>query len=159
MRNQRGFTLIELMLVVLIIGLITAIALPLYGNAMRNAERKALAVDCREIQSAFSRYQIDNGVYPADADFDLATMDPLVSDGYFTSLGPFLQKIEGNAVTLYTAPDVNGTDRQFIMIIKTISDDPEIVIITDTDQIGSYGWLGGVYVVVDGVVTPVGEAW
>ena len=62
--RARGFTLIEIMVVVVIIGLLAAIVAPnLIGNIDRAAVTRAKA-DIRAIDSALSLYRLDNFRYP-----------------------------------------------------------------------------------------------
>ena len=61
---QRGFTLIEIMVVVVIIGLLAAIVAPnLIGNIDRAAVNRARA-DIRSIETALNLYRLDNFRYP-----------------------------------------------------------------------------------------------
>ena len=63
--SQRGFTLIEIMVVVVIIGLLAAIVAPnLIGNIDRAAVNRARA-DIRSIETALNLYRLDNFGYPS----------------------------------------------------------------------------------------------
>lgn len=62
--QQRGFTLIEIMVVVVIIGLLAAIVAPnLIGNIDRAAVARAKG-DLRSIETALNLYRLDNFRYP-----------------------------------------------------------------------------------------------
>ena len=59
-KNQKGFTLVELMVVVVIIGILVAIAVPVYNNIQGTAAEKAHKANIRTIQSAVMMYQTEN---------------------------------------------------------------------------------------------------
>ena len=65
MNNQRGFTLIELMIVVAIIGILTAIAFPLYANIQSRARVAKAQADLRTLASAVVVYSAHSGSLPA----------------------------------------------------------------------------------------------
>ena len=65
MQNEKGFTLVELMVVVVILGILVAIAVPVYKNVTDNANRKAVEANLRTIDGAIMQYQaVNNGTSP-----------------------------------------------------------------------------------------------
>ncbi len=66
-RKQEGFTLVELMVVVLIIGILVAIAIPVFNSAKKNAQKKSCFANQRTIDGACNSYQAEYGVFPSAA--------------------------------------------------------------------------------------------
>ena len=63
MRNQRGFSLLELLIVVVIIGLLVAIAAPKFGYTKEKAYVKSMTSDLRNLATAQESYWGDNSAY------------------------------------------------------------------------------------------------
>lgn len=59
MKNQKGFTLVELMVVIAIIGIITAIAIPYYNNYKATACDQAALADLYNVKAAVQKYLTD----------------------------------------------------------------------------------------------------
>lgn len=65
MLQQRGFTLIEILVVVVIIGILAALIVPRIMDRPDEARVVAAKNDIRAIQSALNLYRLDNGIYPS----------------------------------------------------------------------------------------------
>ncbi|HVU18063.1 MAG TPA: type II secretion system protein [Candidatus Didemnitutus sp.] len=64
---RRGFTLVEIMIVVAIIGLLAALAIPGYLRVQRRSQNSRVANDLRVFSQAFESYATQNGTWPANA--------------------------------------------------------------------------------------------
>ena len=62
--SEHGFTLIELMVVILILGLLATIVVQSLRGATDKAKRTKAMADLSELKTALDRYYIDNGSYP-----------------------------------------------------------------------------------------------
>lgn len=74
--GQSGFTLLELIIVVAIIGILATIAMPALKDMPRRANESVLKTNLRTIRDLIDQYYGDQGHYPA-------SLDVLVEKGYF----------------------------------------------------------------------------
>jgi general secretion pathway protein G len=107
-RKMSGFTLVEILIVVVILGILAAIVIPQFTSASESAKKSSLESQLQTIRSQLELYQVQhNGDYPALADLNNAATPwlPLVTqtniDGDAvaageTAYGPYLQQAPMN---------------------------------------------------------------
>lgn len=68
--SENGFTLIEVLVVLMILGFLAAIAFPQFSKVIGNSQERADEASIQIIESAIEVYHIDQGKYPDATDFD-----------------------------------------------------------------------------------------
>jgi len=106
MRAKSGFTLVEILIVVVILGILAAIVIPQFTEASTEAKTSSLCTDLQTMRSQIELYKIQHNdalpsmVAAAGGDNDLTlTTDiegTVVPAGTANSYGPYVQKIPTN---------------------------------------------------------------
>jgi len=124
MTRNKGFTLVEILIVVIILGILAAIVIPQFSNASNDARESSLASDLQTLRSQLELYNIqhldqyphvqstDGGVtWTADA-ANFAARITGKSDVYGqtsgTDFGPYMQKFPTNAFNGLDTVRVDG---------------------------------------------------
>jgi type IV pilus assembly protein PilA len=61
-KSNKGFTLVEIMIVVVIIGLLAAMAIPAFQKVRQSSQDKAVLNNVRQLSAAADQYYLENGV-------------------------------------------------------------------------------------------------
>jgi general secretion pathway protein G len=107
MRAKSGFTLVEILIVVVILGILAAIVIPQFTEASTEAKTSSLCTDLQTMRSQIELYKIqhndalpDMAVAVAGGDNDLTqptdVYGTVVAAGTADSYGPYIQKIPTN---------------------------------------------------------------
>jgi general secretion pathway protein G len=114
-RGSDGFTLIELMIVVSIIGILATLAVPSYQSSVLKAKEAALRQDLSTLRDVLDQHKADQGKYPP-------SLSALVSAGYLRGIpnDPFtgamttwqeiLDPVEKGVIDVFSGAEYVGTD-------------------------------------------------
>ena len=114
-RGQHGFTLLELMIVVSIIGILATLAVPTYQSSVVKAREAALRQDLSTLRDVLDQHKADQGKYPP-------SLSALVSAGYLRGIpkDPFTgatttwqeisDPVEKGVVDVFSGAEFVGTD-------------------------------------------------
>jgi len=97
--RARGFTLIEMSVVVAIIGILYFTVAPMYGSTILKTRETALKEDLHVMRKVLDQYYRDRGAWPDG-------LDALVQDGYLRSVPA--DPITGKADSWKTVPSEDG---------------------------------------------------
>ena len=157
MRNEKGFSILEVLVVLTIIGILTSIAIPELFNAKIRAQISAVSVESKSLLTGFKQYYLDWGAYPnsvSDPAFDLATFDPVRSAGFYH--GTMTRLLRNERADSYDSPDDTGENQEF-WLEMTLKSDPSVrIVVADSNDAPLSGGaiLDGVYVYRYGTLDP-----
>jgi type II secretion system protein G len=108
--REAGFTLIELMIVVAIIGILTSVAIPLYADIQKSARLSKVRADIRTLASALVVYSTHCGNLPASGAGTVAASD-CTGDGLIQLTAPQTRDsiTAGPFINSLPSPPAGGT--------------------------------------------------
>jgi general secretion pathway protein G len=102
--KRSAFTLVELLIVVIILGILAAVVIPQFSDASTDARLSALTTNLQTIRGQISLYQLQhNGSYPEQTTFSDQMTKKTDADGTVNAsgkFGPYLQRIPNNPFTV-----------------------------------------------------------
>jgi general secretion pathway protein G len=112
--KRAAFTLVELLIVVIILGILAAVVIPQFSDASTDARLSSLTTNLQTIRGQIDLYKLQhNGSYPALATFSDQMTKKTDVDGTVNAAGkygPYLQKVPNNPFTVGgTGNDVTNT--------------------------------------------------
>ena len=117
MRKNSGFSLVELMIVIVIIGVLAAVAVPIYNNNVTKARMSEADAALGSIRTQLRVYYGENGEYPTADEFVIgATWNDIkvgeLTGTYFTDSSYTYVSADGSSYTITCAAgDVLNSDR------------------------------------------------
>lgn len=111
--NARGFSLIELMVVIVIIGLLVSIIAPRFMDAPGKAKQVKAKATIEALESALKMYKLDNGAYPTTEQGLSALVQPPANAGPNWKKGGYIEKGQvpkdpWNNDFIYLSPGLHG---------------------------------------------------
>ena len=67
-KARKGFTFLEIMMVVVIIGILMSIAIPRFAGRSERAKDRAVRMQIKHFQTALGQYEMDTGSFPSTSD-------------------------------------------------------------------------------------------
>ncbi len=100
MTHNKGFTLVEILIVVIILGILAAIVIPQFTEASSDARESALATDLQTVRSQLELYKVQHlDDYPVAANFVAQLIGKTDQDGTLNAAGaygPYMQNFPNN---------------------------------------------------------------
>lgn len=137
-RIQQGFTLIELMIVVAIIGILAAVALPAYQDYTARSKVTEVMLQLDNCKTGVSEFIQANGVFPADA--DAAGCSSTVTTKYMAA-GLAVDSATGKITSGAIQNVAKGADTKLIFLQPTTDAARKTAMKAATDPI--QGWSCG----------------
>lgn len=131
--RRRGFTLVELLIVVLLLGILATLALPNVRRAVTKARATEVLGDLNVVKQAALNFQADNSVWPPDVGRGTIPqgMEPYLPSGFSFTADAYVLDYD----------DWSDTDAGFVGV-TVVTDDQELGL-AFLDLVGANSWTNG----------------
>ncbi|MBS4191471.1 prepilin-type N-terminal cleavage/methylation domain-containing protein [Bacillus sp. FJAT-49705] len=116
LKDQRGLTLVELLAVVVILGIIAAIAVPAIGNIIENSKKDAHIANALQLQNASKLYFVENPSATSPV-----TLDDLIKAGFVETIqdpSDTKEIYDKSATTVAVSENTTTKEKEYKVTIK-----------------------------------------
>lgn len=106
MFQQNGFTLVEVLMVVVILSVLAAISLPKIGSSSDTARKNADIATAHQVKTALDRYQAENGSYPKATASEFSATGGAVTAPHF--IPKYISKLDSTTTQQRADTDKKG---------------------------------------------------
>lgn len=124
LKKQEGFTLVELMIVVVILGILAGIGVQQYGNIQERAKKAAHEANKKVLTNAANMWLIMNGGFPGEEKKFEGANNELVSEHYVDEWPTYPYSNEPDYVVTIKKIEEDGSERYSIVVTPDPEDDP-----------------------------------
>lgn len=155
---RHGYSLVELLLILAIIGILAAITIPLVHRAIVTSALSTVTTEAETVYTAFKQHYASESEYPfavGEPVFELDTFEPLRSAGYY--VGDITTKLAAGKADAYDSPDDRGQNREFWLEMTLKADRSIRILVADSDDAPLSGgeYVDGIYLYRDGKLKPI----
>lgn len=101
-RSNRGFTLVEIIVIIVVIGILVGMVMALYGNVQKQSRDTKRANDMVVLQNALKKYYDANGQYPFSCNYTGTAVCATTSTSFQSSTGSAPLSTIGSATSVAT---------------------------------------------------------
>lgn len=146
-KNHEGFTLVEIIIVVAIIGILAAISVPIYMNHVTQTKRDSALAVLEQFPVLLETYRAENGSFPSDGTYTYSedSSGGVSADNITTAAGAGLTSFKPRKATQPANEPIIYSYQLTVANSGTTSENASMVAIPDTSRGAPTGNLSATY--------------